>query len=84
MPGVDGADTRQDPIVLHREIALPFGSDFAWLVPGLVLTLPGVLIILVVGLQALGALAWVPMIRRRLGSVEEMPGAVARRTTPPR
>ena len=41
-----------------------------WLVPGLVLTVPGLLIVLVVLLQVIGALAWVPVARRRLGGAD--------------
>jgi hypothetical protein len=38
-------------------------------VPGLVLSLPGLLIVLVViGVQFVGAAAWLPIVRRRIGA----------------
>jgi hypothetical protein len=40
-------------------------------VPGLVLTFPGLLIVAIVALQAAGALAWIPVVRRRLGGADE-------------
>jgi hypothetical protein len=46
----------------------PFGEGFAWAVPGLVLSVPGLLLVLVVILvQAVGAVAWLPVVRRRIG-----------------
>jgi hypothetical protein len=78
MPGVDTSDA-SEPVVLQQGIAMPFGSDFQWVVPGLVLTFPGLLIVLVVALQAIGALAWVPIARRRLGGADRPVRPVARR-----
>jgi hypothetical protein len=78
MPGVDTTEAAA-PVLLQQEIAMPFGSDFQWVVPGLVLTFPGLLIVLVVVLQAVGALAWVPIARRRLGSADQPARPVARR-----
>jgi hypothetical protein len=49
----------------------PFGQGFAWAVPGLVLSVPGLLLILaVIGAQVVGAGAWLPLVRRRIGSFE--------------
>jgi hypothetical protein len=40
-------------------------------VPGLVLSVPGILLVLaVIAVQALGAAAWLPVVRRRIGSFE--------------
>ena len=66
MPGVDGSasDTR---FALRLDSGLMLGGDLAWMVPGLALVFPGILIVAVVGLQATGALLWVPLVRRRLG-----------------
>lgn len=44
------------------------GGLFLWAVPGLVVSVPGLLVMLVVGAQAFGGLAWLPVARRRLGS----------------
>jgi hypothetical protein len=35
-------------------------------VPGAILTVPGLLLIVIIGAQAFGAFAWLPLIRRRL------------------
>jgi hypothetical protein len=40
---------------------------FGWAVPGLVLSVPGMLVLIVIGIQALGGLAWLPVARRRIG-----------------
>jgi hypothetical protein len=55
-------------ISLTSDFNTPFGRGFAWAVPGLVLSVPGLLLVLVViGAQALGAFAWLPVVRRRIG-----------------
>jgi hypothetical protein len=45
---------------------MSFGS-FEWAVPALVLTVPGILIVIAVLAQALIGLAWLPVTRRWLG-----------------
>jgi hypothetical protein len=40
------------------------GTDYVWFVPAASVALPGLLVILFVGLQGLGALAWIPFVRR--------------------
>lgn len=57
--GLDGA-------VMALLDGLP-GGLLAWVYPAFALTVPGLLLILAVGAQALGALAWLPLVRRRLG-----------------
>ncbi len=42
-------------------------DGFAWQVPALALSVPGVIVVIAVFLQVLGGLAWLPLIRRRLG-----------------
>ena len=64
--GVDGTDPQQGAIGLRGLAAFTFGG-VDWLIPGVVLTGPGLLLVLVVLLQASGALAWVPVARRRVG-----------------
>jgi len=56
-------------ISLASGFTSPFGQGFAWAVPGLVLSVPGLLIVLaVIAVQAIGAGAWLPIVRRRIGS----------------
>ncbi len=56
-------------ISLGSGFTSPFGQGFAWAVPGLVLSVPGLLIVLaVIAVQAIGAGAWLPIVRRRIGS----------------
>lgn len=43
------------------------GGAMAWGYPAFVLSVPGLLLLLAVGAQAMGALAWLPFVRRRLG-----------------
>jgi hypothetical protein len=42
-------------------------SAFAWIVPGFLLGLPGLLVLLVVGAQAVAAAVFIPVTRRVLG-----------------
>jgi hypothetical protein len=44
-----------------------FGRAFDWVVPGVVLSIPGLLLVLAIAAQAAGALAWLPLVRRRIG-----------------
>jgi hypothetical protein len=44
-----------------------FGRTFDWAVPGLVLSIPGLLLVLAILAQTMGALAWLPLVRRRIG-----------------
>jgi hypothetical protein len=45
-----------------------FAGALDWAVPGLVLSVPGLLLLLAVLAQSLGALAWLPIVRRRIGA----------------
>jgi hypothetical protein len=38
-----------------------------WTVPTLVVSLPGLLLLLAIGAQALGGLVWLPLVRRKIG-----------------
>ena len=53
-------------------------DGFAWQVPALALSVPGLIVVVAVFLQVLGGLAWLPLIRRRLGG-----SGVADGLTPP-
>ena len=55
---------------IHVDLAgagLAFGGLFIWAVPGLILSVPGMLVVLVILAQAAGGLAWLPIARRRIG-----------------
>jgi hypothetical protein len=39
-------------------------AGYVWFVPAASVALPGLLVILFVALQAIGALAWIPWVRR--------------------
>ena len=54
--------------------SIVFGG-FGWQVPGLLLSVPGLLLVLAVALQLAGGLAWLPVVRRRLGPSRLGPGA---------
>jgi hypothetical protein len=61
------------------QFAALFGRAFDWAVPGLLLSVPGMLLILAIGAQAAGALAWLPLVRRRIGGFGLRPGSAASR-----
>jgi hypothetical protein len=68
----DGSGAASKPsISLTTGFETPFGDGFEWAVPGLVLSVPGLLIVLLaIGAQAFGAAAWLPVVRRRIGGFE--------------
>jgi hypothetical protein len=47
---------------------VPGFEVFDWAVPGVILTGPGLLLIVLILAQAAGALAWLPIVRRRIGA----------------
>jgi hypothetical protein len=59
-----GADAAGDGADVGVELAGLLDGDFVWLVPGASVAVPGLLVILWVVLQAMGALAWIPAVRR--------------------
>jgi hypothetical protein len=73
-PGGPSLEPFRLPAEDGRPVALSLsptgvGLGIAWVVPGLVLAVPGMLLVLAVLAQAAGGLLWLPVIRRRLGSV---------------
>ena len=58
--------TSSDSVTLDAGLAAAF-DGFTWQVPMLVLTVPGLLVVLAVGLQILAGAVWIPVMRRRLG-----------------
>jgi hypothetical protein len=75
MPGQGGraGDREPDAAPVIDTGSIVF-SGFEWQIPGLLLSVPGLLLVLVVGLQLAGGLAWLPVVRRRLGSFQLRPG----------
>jgi hypothetical protein len=45
----------------------PLSFSFEWLIPSLVVSGPGLLVLLVIGAQLLAGAAWLPVVRRELG-----------------
>ena len=45
-----------------------FGGAIDWAVPSLVLSVPGLLLVLAVAAQAVGGVVWIPLVRRWLGA----------------
>lgn len=45
----------------------PLDFAFEWLIPGIVVTLPGILVVLAVLTQAIAGTAWLPLVRREIG-----------------
>ena len=43
------------------------GDDYVWFVPGVAVGVPGLLLIIIVGVQAIGGALWIPVTRRLLG-----------------
>jgi hypothetical protein len=43
------------------------GGILAWTLPAVMLSVPGLLLLIAIGAQAVGALAWLPLVRRRVG-----------------
>jgi hypothetical protein len=58
-----------------------FGG-FEWAVPALVLSVPGLLLLILVGIQAMIGLAWLPIARRWVG--QDDPARRRRRRSRPR
>jgi hypothetical protein len=72
LPGMDGSAGEKaigEPAIdLTNSVFAPFTETFDWAVPGLVLSVPGLLLVVVaVGIQVVGAMAWLPVVRRWIG-----------------
>jgi hypothetical protein len=46
-----------------------FGGLLDWAVPTVVLTVPGLLLLLAIAAQVTGGLVWIPIVRRFLGVI---------------
>jgi hypothetical protein len=64
---------------LGSEVLALLDDPFLWFVPGAVVGVPGLLVLLWIALQMVGALAWVPAVRRMSGE----PVAAGRRRRRP-
>ena len=63
---------------LGTEVFALLEGPLVWFVPGAVVGGPGLLILLFIALQAAGAIAWIPAVRRMSGE----PIPVGRRRRP--
>jgi hypothetical protein len=61
--------TRERPVTVAVAATHVGAGQLAWLVPGLVLGLPGVLLLAIVAAQVLGAAAFLGLTRRSLGGL---------------
>jgi hypothetical protein len=61
---VDEADPTFSGLGLNLLASL---GVFAWAVPGALLAAPGLVLVLVILAQAMGAMAWLPLVRRKIG-----------------
>ena len=69
--GLVGYDTGEVELALGP-LGVAGGVD-TWIVPAATMGVPGVLILLWIGLQAVGAFAWVPAVRRLRDDDDEVP-----------
>lgn len=72
-PNVPGGAARAEAIPVSLGPLGLLGTIDVWIVPGLIYGVPGVLLLLFVIAQALGAAAWIPAIRRLRGDGETPP-----------
>lgn len=64
-----------EPIQLTLGSLSLLGSIDVWAIPGVIVGVPGLLVIFFIGLQAVGVLAWLPAIQRLRGKEPEaLPG----------
>jgi hypothetical protein len=62
---LSGADT--ELIRLGTDVLALLDAPLVWFVPGAAVGVPGLLVLLWIALQAVGALAWIPAVRRMSG-----------------
>jgi hypothetical protein len=66
----DSPNGGADSIGTGLDILAMLDGQFVWFVPGAAVGVPGLLVIAFVGLQALGAMVWIPATRRLSGEDE--------------
>jgi hypothetical protein len=64
-PLSDGGGTTG--VSVGTEVFALLEGPLVWFVPGAAVGVPGLLVVLFIALQAAGALAWVPAVRRMSG-----------------
>lgn len=62
--GGGGGGGPNDNVGVNVDVLSLVDNPFDWIVPGAPVALPGLLVILFVVLQGMGALAWIPAVRR--------------------
>lgn len=72
-PFDDGASGGSDDFGMGFDVLALLSGPFTWFVPGAAVGVPGLLVIIFVGLQALGVMAWIPAVRR-MGDADDRPG----------
>jgi hypothetical protein len=68
-----GDDGSADDLGMGIDMLGMLESPFDWIVPGAAVGVPGLLVVVFVALQAVGALAWLPAVRR-MGEQDERRG----------
>lgn len=72
------SDTQSGSIGVGTEVFALLEGPLVWFVPGAAVGVPGLLVVLFIGLQAVGAMAWIPAVRRMSGE----PVPIQRRRRP--
>lgn len=62
-----GAGRDLADVLLGASLALAL-DGFGWQIPGLLISVPGLLVVVAIVLQIGGGLAWLPAVRRKLGT----------------
>jgi hypothetical protein len=71
-------DGQTSSMSIGSEVLGLLEGPLVWFVPGAAVGVPGLLVVLFIALQAVGALAWVPAVRRMSGD----PVPIRRRRRP--
>ncbi len=82
-PFDDGANGVTNDLGVGVDVLGLLDNPFEWFVPGAPVALPGLLVILFVLLQAVGALAWIPAVRRMGDDDDDRHRRERRRPTTP-
>jgi hypothetical protein len=67
LPAVGGPELRDISDIGLAAASLGGIGMLLWAVPSLILSLPGVLVVVVILAQALGGFAWLPIVKRKIG-----------------
>ena len=72
--GVPAVRLKPEDLTLNTELGDALGASQVWFVPAAAIGAPGLLVLLWVGLQTAGTLAWVPFVRRMRGQDDRTRG----------